>query len=137
MSHTQTEKGISHGASSVWTTPIRYEGLLGALTTTSTETMLKATNLLLDILQTFKDSPPFVDEVQNAIEIEVVTTGYVFAFESPSQVIARQMLYRAQRLSDSWLFRYWEELQEVIFRSVTSLVREHLDRGRMTILISG
>ena len=50
MSRTQTEEGLSHGAFSVWTTPIRYEGLLGALTTTSTETMLKATNLLLDIL---------------------------------------------------------------------------------------
>ena len=69
MSRTQTEKGILHGASSIWTTLIRHEGLLGAPTTTGTETMLKATNLLLDILQNFKDSPPCVDEVQNAIEV--------------------------------------------------------------------
>lgn len=53
--------------------------------------MLEPTNLLLDILHNFNDSPPYVDEVQNAIE--VVTTGYVFAFESPFQIIARQMLY--------------------------------------------
>ena len=99
MSRTQTEKGILHGASSIWTTLIRHEGLLGAPTTTGTETMLKATNLLLDILQNFKDSPPCFDEVQNAIE--VITTGYVFAFERPSQIIARQMLCRTQGLSDS------------------------------------
>ena len=135
MSRTQTEEGLSHGAFSVWTTPIRYEGLLGALTTTGTETMLKATNLLLDILRNFKDSPPCVDEVQNAIE--VVTTGYVFAFESLSQIIARQMLYRAHGLSAGWLFRYWEGLQEISFKSVTSVAKEHLYRDRMTILISG
>ena len=91
MSRTQTEQGLAHGAFSVWTPPIRYEGLLGALTTTSTGAMLEPTNLLLDILHNFNDSPPYIDEVQNAIE--VVTTGYVFAFESPFQIIARQMLY--------------------------------------------
>ena len=135
MSRVRTEEGLAYGASSVWTTPIRYEGLVGALTATSAETTLEATNLLLDILQDFKDSPPSSDEVQNAVE--EITTGYVFAFESPPQIVARQILYRAQGLSDGWLSRYWEGLREVSSEGVAAVVTEHLDPARMTILLVG
>ena len=135
MSRVRSDEGLAYGASSVWTTPLRYEGLLGALTATGAEATIEVTSLLLDILQDFRDSPPSQEQVRRAVE--EITTGYVFAFESPSQVVARQMLHRAQGLPDGWFARYLGGLEEVTAEDVASVVREHLDPAGMTILLVG
>ncbi len=135
MSRVRTEEGLAYGASSVWTTPLRHEGILGALTATGAETTVEAAQLLLAILEDYRDRPPTDEEVRSAIED--LTNGYVFAFESPSQIVSRQMLYRAQGLPDRWSSRYLEGLQEVTAESVEAVVRRHLDPAGMTILTVG
>lgn len=134
-SRVRTEEGLAYGATSVWTTPIQYDGLLGALTATSGETTMEATRLLLDILKDFRANPPSAAEVAEASE--KITAGYVFAFESPAEIVARQIAYRAQGLPESWLSRYLEGLQEVTDSAVAGVVRSNLDPERMTILIVG
>lgn len=135
MSRVRTQAGLAYGASSVWTTPIQYDGLLGALTATSAETTIEAATLLLDILRDFRANPPSADEVSEAAG--KIAAGYVFAFESPAEIVARQIAYLAQGLPESWLSRYLEGLQEVTSSSVADVVRGQLDPERMTILIVG
>ncbi len=135
MSRVRTEQGLAYGASSVWTTPIRYEGILGALTATSAETTVEAVELLVEILREFRDSPPSDEDVRSALE--EIANGYVFAFESPAQIVSRQMLYRAQGLPDGWLARYLEGLGEVTAESVAAVVAENLAPDRLTILVVG
>ena len=135
LSRVRTEEGLAYGASSVWTTPLRYQGLVGALTATSAETTIRATSLLLEILRDFRNTPPGAEEIQGAVE--EITTGYLFAFQSPSQIVSRQMLHRAQGLPDGWIARFLAGLGEVTEASVASVVAENLEPDRMTILLVG
>ena len=135
LSSVRTEEGLAYGASSIWTTPVRYDGLVGALTATAAGTTLEATELLISVLQDLRDSPPSATEVRHAIE--EITNGYVFAFESPSRIVSRQMLAAAEGLPDRWLSRYVEGLQEVTPRDVEDVVAEHVNPSRLTILLVG
>ena len=135
LSRVRTEQGLAYGASSVWTTPLRYQGLLGALTATGAGTTVRATNLLLEILREFRIAPPSADEIRQAVE--EITNGYLFAFQSPSEIVARQMLHRAQGLPDGWMVRFLDGLREVTDETVASVVTENLNPDRMTILLVG
>jgi zinc protease len=131
----RTERGLAYGASSVWTTPLRYEGIVGAVTGTRPERTVEAVELLFDIFEAFRAEPPEADEVERAVEQAV--NGYVFAFESAGQVVNRRMGDRAQELPDGWLERYLEAIQEVTPEAVHHVVRRHLDPGAMVILLVG
>ena len=135
MSRVRTEQGLAYGASSIWTASIRHEGLVGAVTATRAERTLEATRLLLEILEDFRQTPPTETEVRDALE--EISNGYVFAFGSASQIVARRMAFRAQGLPEDWLERYLEGLQEVTTATVQSVARDRIDPSRMTILIVG
>ena len=135
MERIRTQEGLAYGASSVWTTPVRHDGILGAYTATGAETTPDALRLLLEVLEAYRRSPPTESDVRRAVE--EITTGYVFAFESAAQIVARQMQYRAQALPDDWLWRYWDGLEAVTAEDVAEVIRTHLDPGRMTAFILG
>jgi predicted Zn-dependent peptidase len=129
------EEGLAYGAASVWTAPILYDGLLGGLTASGAATTVRATRVLLEVMQDLRDAPPTDTEVREAVE--TIAAGYAFAFESPAQIVARQVAYRLQRLPRDWLTRYLEGIQEVTSAQVAAVVRDHLEPERMTILIVG
>jgi len=135
LSRLRTEEGLAYGAGSVWTAPILYDGIVGGLTASGAPTTVRAAALLLEVLGSIREAPPTEDEVAEAVE--TTATGYVFAFDSPAQIVARQMSYRLQRLPSNWLFRYLEGLQEVTTEEVAEVVREYLDPELMTVLIVG
>ncbi len=131
----RTEAGLAYGASSVWTTPVRYEGIVGAVTATRPERTVEAVELVMEILEDFRGAPPEAEEV--ALAIEQAVEGAVFAFESAGQVVARAMGDRALGLPEGWFERYLEAVQEVDAAAVHAVVRRHLDPTRMVILLVG
>jgi zinc protease len=135
MDRLRTELGLTYGAASLWTAPLRHEGLVGAVTSTRTDRTVEAVRTLLETLEDFRRNPPGEDEVARARD--EITNGYVFAFESPAQVVARGMSYRAQELPENWLERFLEGIQEVTHEAVAGAIREHVDPARMTILLVG
>jgi zinc protease len=135
MQRVRTEQGLAYGASSVWTAPIRHEGLVGASTGTRPERTVEAVELLFEIFDEFREAPPGAAEVERAVEQAV--NSYVFAFESAGQVVNRRMGDRSQGLPDGWLERYLEAIQEVTPADVHAVVRRHLDPGAMVILLVG
>jgi zinc protease len=135
MTRVRTEQGLAYGASSLWGASRRSQGLLGAVTFTRPERTIEATRLLREVMETFSGAPPEPDEVETALE--EIANGYVFAFESASQIVARRMGYRAQELPDGWLERYLEGLQEVTPAAIADVTGRFLDPSRMTILILG
>lgn len=134
-SRVRTEQGLAYWASSLWTAPIRYEGLFGAVTATRADRTVETTRLLLDVLNAFRDDPPDPEEVERAIE-EIVA-GFVFAFESAFQIVSRRIGYRVQGLPADWLEGYLEGLQAVTPEAVHAAAREHLDLEEMTVLVVG
>ncbi|MSR23308.1 MAG: insulinase family protein [Gemmatimonadetes bacterium] len=135
LSSLRTNEGLAYGAYSVWTTSPRYEGIVGAVTATGAERTLQATRLLLRTIEEMRSSPPDPEEVGRAQE--EIANGYVFAFGSPGQIVARRMAYRAQDLPAEWLERYLEGLSEVTPETVARVADEHLGTSGMTILIVG
>jgi zinc protease len=135
FSRVRTERGIAYGASSLWTTPVRYEGLVGVVTATRPERAVEAVELIQEILEDFRSAPPHEDEV--ALALEQIVNGYVFAFESASQIVGRRMGDRAQGLADEWLERYLEGIQAVTPEDILEVSRRYIQPGEMTLLLVG
>lgn len=135
FSRIRTERGIAYGASSLWTTPVRYEGLVGVVTATRPERAVEAVELIHEILEDFRSAPPRDDEV--ALALEQIVNGYVFAFESASQIVGRRMGDRAQGLADEWLERYLEGIQTVTPERILEVSRRYIQPGEMTLLLVG
>ena len=131
----RTREGLAYGASSLWTTSRRNDGLVGALTRTRPETTMAAARLLLGALDSMRTAPPSQPEVTHAID-EVVN-GFVFNFRTPFQVIARGMAYQSLDLPADWLERYMGGIQAVTPRTVLEVFRSEVDPARMTILLVG
>jgi len=135
LSRVRTEKGWAYSASSLWTTPARYEGIIGAVTQTKSESTVSAIQLILQTMEEMRDTPPGREEVDRAIR--QIVNGFVFNFQDPSQILARQMFYLSQGLPEDWLKLYLDGIQDVSPRSVQRVFQEHVHPQDMTILILG
>jgi zinc protease len=63
--------------------------------------------------------------------------GFVFNFETPGQIVSRNMFYRAQDLPTDWLQRYLSGVQAVRPQDIQNVFAQHLRPDQMTILIVG
>jgi zinc protease len=131
----RTEKGYAYSASSLWTTPVDAQGLVGGITQTRVGSTVAATRLMLDTFEEMRQAAPTRNEVQTAIDEAV--NGFVFNFESPSQVVFRQMIYRAEELPPDWLEAYIGGIQRVEPADVLAVFQREVRPEDMTILIVG
>lgn len=131
----RTREGLSYSASSLWTTPVRSDGLVGALTRTKPETTLAAARLLLATIDSMRAAAPAESEIARVAG--ETANGFAFNFRSSSQVVARSLAYRNQGLPDDWLQVYAEGIARVTPAAVHRVFREHVDPARMTILLVG
>jgi len=135
VSRVRTEKGWAYSASSLWTTPTHREGVVGAVTQTKSESTIAAIQLILSTMEEMREEAPTKEEVDRAIA--QIVNGFVFNFQEPSQIVARQMFYLSQGLSEDWLEKYVEGIQRVSPRDVLDVFRAHVNPKDMIILILG
>ena len=135
MTRLRTERGLAYGASALWTTPITYPGLVGAVTRVKTERTVEAIELIMNSIGEMTETPPTADEVEH--KVAEIVNGFVFNFESPAQIVARQITYRWQRLPNDWLERYLIGVQAVGPDDVRRVFRDHVVPERMVILVVG
>ena len=135
LSRVRTEKGLAYSASSVWTTPSRYEGIVGAMTQTKSASTIAATQLILEIMEEMRENPPEQEEVDGIIAQMV--NGFVFNFQDPSQIVSRQMFYLDEGLPEDWLEQFVRGIQRVDPDDVQSVFRRHVHPEEMIILIVG
>lgn len=135
MTRVRSEEGMTYGASSLWTTPVRHEGLVGAVTATRPERTVEAVELILEILDELRTEEPGADEVQTALD--QILNGYVFAFQSARQVVSRRMGDLVQGLPEDWMERYLQGIGAVTPEDVLRVAGRHIDPTAMTILLVG
>lgn len=135
MSRVRSELGYAYSVSSLWTTPERYDGLVGATTRSGPGTTIAAIGAILEEIERMRVEEPSPAEVNDAIE--ALVNGFAFNFDSPAQVVVRRMAYRAQGLPDDWLEQYAREVQTVTPGEIRDVVRKYVDPTRMMILIVG
>ena len=131
----RTQEGLAYGASSLWTVSAKRDGLIGAITRTKPETAVEAAQLILAEMDSMASAPPQASELERAVD-EIVN-GFVFNFETPFQIVARAIAFRNQDLPDDWLERYVSGVQDVTGPAVQDAFEQHLDTGRMTLLLVG
>lgn len=135
MEQVRTEEGYAYSASSLWTTPRRYDGLVGAVTRTRPESTVSAIRLILKIMEGMRDAPPTAGEVKTAVDQQV--NGFVFNFADPAQIVSRRMFYLSEGLQEDWLEKYLEGIQGTTPRDVNRVFREHVHPDSMMILVVG
>lgn len=135
LGRVRTEEGFAYSAASLWTTPRRHEGIIGATTRTRPENTVPAIELILEVMAELRDAPPTEEEV--GITVDRIVNGFVFNFDTPGQIVSRTMYYLAQELPEDWLERYWRGVQEVTPEDVRAVFAEHLRPEEMTILVVG
>lgn len=135
LARLRTERGYAYSASSLWTMPRRYDGLVGAVTSTRPENVASAIELIVSTLEELAAEPPTAGEVRTAVD--AVVNGFVFNFETPAQIVARTMLYLAEDLPEDWLERYARGIQRVTPDDVRRVFSEHVRPRDMTILVVG
>ena len=135
LQRVRTEEGFAYTATSLWTTPRRHEGIVGAMTRTRPENVAPAIEVILETMAGLRREAPTDEEV--ATTVDAVVNGFVFNFDSAAQVVSRTMFYRAVELPDDWLERYWRGVQEVEPGDVLEVFRAHLRPEEMTILVVG
>jgi zinc protease len=111
------------------------QGLVGGITQTRVGSTVAATRLMLDTFEEMRRAAPPREEVQTAIDEAV--NGFVFNFESPSQVVFRQMIYRSDELPPDWLEAYLRGIQRVEPADVLAVFQREVRPEDMTILIVG
>jgi len=135
MDRVRTERGYAYSASSLWTTPREYPGLIGAVTRTQPETAVAAVEVILETMREFGREPPSQDEVHTTVDR--IVNGFVFNFENAAQIVSRTLFYLAQELPEDWLERYLRGVQAVGPMDVAAVFDAHLRPEEMTILIVG
>lgn len=135
LARVRTEEGFAYSASSLWTMPRRYDGLLGAITRTRPENTIPAIELILETMEGLRAAAPEAGEVQTAIER--IVNGFVFNFDTPGRIVSRTMFYVAQDLPQDWLERYLEGVRSVTAAGIHDAFVKHLRPADMMILIVG
>jgi zinc protease len=135
LQRVRSDEGYAYSASSLWTTPRRYDGLIGAITRTSPENAVAAIDVILATMNEIREISPSAAELKTAVDR--VVNGYVFNFQTPEQIVSRMMLYVTGELPDDWLERYAEGVQAVTTDHIRRVFAERLRPDDMTILIVG
>lgn len=137
-SRIRTQEGLAYSAASIWTTPVRSNGIIGAVTQTKSETTVTALRLITEILGEMSSVPPEESEIRDVVS--QITNSFVFNFQSPATIVSRQMLYLSQNLPLDWLSRYLKGIQGVTSTSVHEVFRDNVPPNgldEMVILIVG
>ncbi|MGE0159405.1 MAG: M16 family metallopeptidase [Gemmatimonadales bacterium] len=135
LSSLRTRQGLTYAASSIWTMPRRYDGVVGATTSTRPEMVVPAIRDILDVMREMTQSPPTSEELRTAVD--VVVNGFAFNFETPAQIVSRMMFYVAEDWPEDWLERYADGIQEVEPSDIREVFAEQVRPDEMTILVVG
>ena len=134
----RTQEGLAYTVGTVWTTPRRSRGIIAATTSTKSESTVEVIRLIAEALGEVALAPP--DDVEVSDAVDRIANGFVFNFETPAQIVSRQMLYLSQNLPLDWLQRFLAGVQNVTPAGVHEVFRQNLPQNGlddMVILIVG
>lgn len=131
----RTQQGLTYAAASFWTMPRRYDGVMGATTSTRPESVVPVIRGILEATRRMREEPPSEAEVETAVN--VVVNGFAFNFETPGQIVSRMMYYVAEDWPEDWLERYAEGIQDVTPSDILDVFADQVRPDSMTIMVLG
>lgn len=135
LARVRTDLGYAYSASSFWTTPANYQGIVGVTTQTRSDATVEVAQLMLEIIDEMAQNPPSREEMDRVVS--QIANSFIFNFQDPAQIVSRQISYQAQGLPEDWLQRYLRGIQAVDAEEVQRAFRRHVAPDDMIILILG
>ena len=131
----RTELGYTYGASSVWTTPRRWPGLMGATTSVRPEVVVPTLHEIVAQIERLRTEAPDAAEIRARVDEAV--NGWVFNFDSPALILSRRIGFRAGELPDDWLEIFLDRIREVRPEAVRDVFRDRITPDAWVVLVVG
>jgi predicted Zn-dependent peptidase len=131
----RTDSGLAYSAASIWGASPDHARIFGAITHTRSDRTLDALRMMTETIDSVRVDPP--DEAEIELARRDLVNGFVFGFDDPLQVVARQVRFLALGLPPDWPDRYVRGVRAVDRRDVGRVLRKYLDPERFTTLILG
>jgi predicted Zn-dependent peptidase len=131
----RSDSGFAYSVGSGWGADTRREGVFSASAQTRANKTVAAISLMRDVIASMERQPVTAEDVQLAKDNEL--NSFVFGFETPSQIVGRQVGYVLDGLPPNWFDLYLRGIQAVTPEQVTDVSGRLLRPDQMLILVVG
>jgi zinc protease len=130
----RTNLGLAYSTGSFYNAKSDY-GLFGAYALTKSESTVKVTSRIRNILREMSERPVPLDELERARK--AILNSFIFSFTSAEQIAFQKLMIEYEGLPDDFLVTYRSKIGNVKAEDIREVALRHLAPGREIILIIG
>jgi predicted Zn-dependent peptidase len=135
LQRVRSDSGFAYSVGSSWTADTRREGVFSAGAQTRANKTIAAISLMRRVIASMVSEPVTPDDVRLAQQSE--TNSFVFGFETPDQIVGRQIGYVLDGLPPNWFDLYLRGVQAVTPDLVSVISQRLLRPDRMITVVVG
>jgi len=135
LQRVRSDSGFAYGAYSNWGAETDREGLFAASAATRANKTVGAISLMRTVIASMVSEPVTAVDVRLARDNE--TNSFIFGFESPAQIVGRQIAYALDGLPANWFDLYLRGIQAVTPDQVRQVVERYLHSDRLVTVVVG
>ena len=131
----RTKEGLAYSAYGQYNQFIDYPGGFFNLSSTKSESTVKATREMIKVIKSMQTEPPTVDELRKGKESYL--NSFVFNFDSKGEVVNRLMEYDYHGLPVDFLQKQKKDIEKVTAEDVVAAANTKLKPDSMFIFVVG
>jgi zinc protease len=135
LQRVRSDSGFAYGAYSNWGAETDREGVFAASAATRANKTVGAIALMRTVIASMVSDPVTAADVRLAQDNE--TNSFIFGFESPAQIVGRQIAYVLDGLPPNWFDLYLRGIQAVTPAQVRQVVERYLHADRLITVVVG
>jgi predicted Zn-dependent peptidase len=135
LQRVRSDSGFAYSVGSFWGAETRREAMFFAAAQTRANKTVAAISLMRDVIGSMVSQPVTADDVQLAKDNE--SNSFVFGFETPFQIVGRQITYQVDGLPPNWFDLYLRGIQSVTPEQVRQAAERFLHPDRLIMVVVG
>jgi zinc protease len=135
LQRVRSDSGFAYGAYSNWGAETTREGVFAASAATRANKTAGAIALMRTVIASMVSDPVTAPDVKLAQDNE--TNSFIFGFESPAQIVGRQIAYALDGLPQDWFDLYLRGIQAVTPAQVRQVVDRYVHADRLITVVVG
>ena len=135
LARVRSDSGFAYSAFSSWGADTKREDQFFAGAQIRAEKTVAGINLMRAVVGSMATEPVTARDVKLAQDNEV--NSFVFQFESPAQIVGRQLAYAVDGLPANWFDVYLRGIQAVTPEQVRQVSQRYLHPDKLVIVVVG
>lgn len=131
----RTQRGLAYSVGSVFRPGNFERGIFVAYGETRVDTTHQAITTILDHIRRIRQEPVTDEELNRAKESFL--NSFIFSFQSPAQIVSRQMSLEYYGLPSDFLLRYRDNVAKVTQEDILRVAKKYLHPDQLVILAVG